>query len=388
MELTERALRRFVPNKRRVRRGNDVQILCDGEAAFPSMMTAVEQAKTSIMAEFYIWRGDRVGWQFADALIARSRAGVHVQAIYDAWGCVDVDPLIFDTMREEGIACIQYRPIAPWRPRWGFFRRNHRKMLIVDEQIGYVGGINLAQAYAPRASGGEDWKDFAVRVEGPVVNDMTRLFRHTWDRTRPQNEPTKKKTVVVPATSHQSNGNTSVALISNNEFGQRYLIRRNYIHAINQATHRIVIANAYFLPDRAIRRALYRARKRGVAVTVLVPGDSDVKLVKWATNHLYGRCLRRGIRIFEYQGSMLHAKTAVIDESWTTIGSYNLDHQSLRYNLEVNLTILDQEQGTAMANHLSVLLAQAIEITVENVRNRTWMQRLRYWLTFQIRKLL
>ena len=219
---------------------------------------------------------------------------------------------------------------------------------------------------------------------------MRSLFQLSWWKYRQvavQEEISGKSSRDAQVTTPAS-GNTSVALLSNNEFGQRYLIRRNYIHAINQAAQQIVIANAYFLPDRAIRRALYRARKRGVDVTVLVPGDSDVKLVKWATNHLYGRCLRRGMRLFEYRQSMLHAKTAVIDQSWTTVGSYNLDHQSLQYNLEVNLTILGQEHGAAMADRLSTLINQSEEITIHQVRKRTWLQRFQYWLSYQVRKLL
>jgi len=377
---------RYAPTRRRARPGNAVQILCDGAEVFPAMLEAIQSATKTICAEFYIWRGDVIGWQVADALIAQHRNGVRVQAIYDSFGCVDVDPLIFDTMRNEGIECREYRPLAPWRPHAGFLRRDHRKILVIDDIIGFVGGINLSKDFLSKDQGGQGWRDYCVRIEGPAVRDLSRLFSHSWIQTQANTRRAKR---ARPEKAEPSEaGTTFVAILGNNEMAQRFRIHRSYIHAINQAKQQISIANAYFLPDRNIRRALYRARRRGVSIHIMVPSVSDVPIVAWATRHLYGRFLRRGIRIFEYTKAMLHAKAAAIDGKWSTIGSYNLDHQSLRYNLEVNATIFGPEVGQKMMDSLQKDIETCREVTIQDVRKRSWGERLRYWLSFQFRKML
>jgi cardiolipin synthase len=386
MESVHEGSLRFAPTRQRVRQGNAVHILCDGAETFPAMLEAIRSATKTIYAEFYIWRGDVIGWQVADALIAQHRNGIRVQAMYDSFGCVDVDPLIFDTMRDEGIECLEYRPLAPWRPHGGFLRRNHRKLLVIDDTIGFVGGINLSKDFLSKEQGGQGWRDYCVRIEGSAVRDLSRLFSHTWVRTHSN---ARRAKVAPPETAEPAEtGSTFVAILGNSEMAQRFRIRRSYIHAINQAQHQISIANAYFLPDRNIRRALYRAKRRGVTIHIMVPGLSDVTIVAWATRHLYGRFLRRGIRIFEYTRSMLHAKMAAIDGKWSTIGSYNLDHQSLRYNLEVNASIFDLEVGQKMMDALQKDIEACREVTIQDVRKRSWIERLRYWLSFQFRKML
>jgi cardiolipin synthase len=384
MKFSMDRLLRYKRQRRRLRKGCGVVVLRDGKESYPAMLEAIASAKHFIFIEFYIWRGDQTGWRFADALMERSRNGVQVRAVFDGFGCLDVDPLIFDTMRLSGIEVIEYRPLAPWRPNWGLFRRNHRKILVVDNRIGFVGGINLADVYASVGHGGEGWRDNCVRLEGPVVRDISRLFLNTWNQLTDAAAAVELPELELPATA----GDKQVAILANNEFSQRFRIRRSYIHAINRAERTIRLANAYFLPDRNIRRALYRAARRGVEVKIMLPSKSDVPFIGWATCHLYARFLRRGIRLFEWTRSMFHSKTATIDEVWSTVGSYNLDHKSLRHNLEVNCVVVDPEVGLEMANAFDEDTMLCTEITVREWKQRSWPSRLRSWFFYQWRKLM
>lgn len=375
-------LRRYASVRKRVRKGNRPTLLSDGDETFPAMKAAIAAAKRFIHVEFYIWRGDQTGWDFADALIERARAGVEVRAMYDALGSIDVDPLIFDTMRSEGIEVLQYRPLAPWRPRWGVLRRNHRKALVVDNEVAFVGGLNLADDYAGTASGGKGWRDTMVELRGPIVNDVNRLFLHTWERE------TKDRVKRAPAPKSVEQPGALAALLANSEFGQRTLIRKAYLRAIQHAAHTIFVANPYFLPQARVRRALYRAARRGVDVRLIVPDKNDVPIVGWAMEHLFTRFLKRGIRVFRWSGAMIHAKIAAIDSAWSTVGSYNLDHRSLRSNLELNVMVLDRTFGLAMDEQFLRDFERCRELDLEKWSRRSWFERLRSWLWYQARLLL
>ncbi len=387
-DSTELALG-YVLRRRRMRRGNRVTLLRDGAQAFPAMLEAIAQAQRLILIEFYIWRADETGWRFAEALIERRRAGVEVRAIYDALGCMDVEPLLFEKLRENGIAVVEYRPLGPWRPRWGWLRRDHRKILAVDNRIGFCGGINLANDYASAEDGGGGWRDTAVRVEGPVVRDLSRLFLNTWEResktleTRAAELRQPPPPVDLPRSPEV--GREFVQVVSNAELLDRYFFKRSYVYAINRARKTIAIENPYFLPDGAIRRALIRAAKRGVHVRIIVPREGDVRVVAWATRYLFGGLLKHGIRIFEWRGAMIHAKTACIDGVWSTVGSYNIDHKSLRHNLEVNVNVLSRELGSAMDLAFAADAEQSDEVTLATVRSRGLWDRVRSWLLYQFR---
>ena len=365
--------------KRRIRKGNAVQLLRDGTEAFPAMLSAIAEARRFISIEFYIWRADDVGWRFADALVERHRAGVRVRAMYDALGCIDVDPIVFETLRGEGIDCQEFRPYKPWRPRWGILRRDHRKILVVDNEVGFTGGINLAREYLGVDEGGHGWRDAMVRLEGPAVNDLNQLFMRTWRRERKgRREPEEAPRPSV-------RGDQLVSVLGNTEIGRRQIIRKSYLQAIRRARATIDIANAYFLPDRDIRRAMYAAVRRGVRVRIMVPLSGDVPMVSWATQFLFARLLRRGVQLFQWTGTMIHAKTAVIDAVWSTIGSYNLDHKSLRHNLEVNVNVLDATFGREMVQSFEADLERCRAVVRDSWSGRGWFERLRSWFFFQFR---
>ena len=377
--MSDAALR-YAYLRKRLRKGNTAKLLT--EDALSTMLTAVQAANSSIKAEFYIWRGDQTGWQFADAMIERAEAGVDIRISCDAWGCIDVDPLVFDTMRRAGIGVLKYRPPAPWRPRWGLWRRNHRKVLIVDNRIGFVGGVNIADDYAPIPLGGQGLRDAVVRLTGPTVHTLNRLFERTWAREMHVARRT------IPPAHTEPEASVQAMILHNNEFGQRLRFRRAYVKAIKAATSRIWLANPYFLPGRAVLTALFKATKRGVDVRVMVPSDSDVKIVGWAMQHLIPRLLHRGIRVFQWTGNMIHAKTACIDTVWATVGSYNLDHRSLRANLEANVVIVDPPFGGTLDEQYMDDMAQCRELTVADTRGVSLPRRLRAWLCYQLRSLL
>jgi len=346
------------------------------------MLRAIEEAKSSINLSAYIWRGDRIGWLFADALSKKSRQGLTIRAVYDSLGCVDVDPLIFDTMEVEGVQVLEYRPLRPWRPRWGVWRRNHRKMLIVDNKVGFVGGINLSLQCESIETGGEGWRDTHVHFEGQAVNDLNRLFLNVWEKENHAQGPLARP----PAIPANPPGSQTVSILASDRLQRD--IRLSYLKAIQQARHSIRISNAYFVPDLRIRLALYKAAKRGVDIQIILPAKSDVRMVAWAVHHLYGRLLANSVRLFEWQGTMLHCKTAVIDDAWTTVGSSNLDHLSLRSNLEANILILDPEIGQQMNERFDEDLKNCREYTLEDWKKRSLWQRLRSWFFYGLRWIL
>ena len=370
----------YAVRPRRLRKGNRVTLLRNGGEVFPAMREAIGAAESFVHIEFYIWRGDMTGWSIADALIESARRGVTVRAMYDALGCIDVDPLIFETMEAEGIEVHQFRPLAPWRPRWGINRRNHRKIMVVDNRTAFVGGVNLADDYAARKDGGKGWRDSAVRIEGPAVSDLNRLFLNTWDRERGTSVP--RSPVPPPVGDHLCE------IVSNSDRGQRLRIRRGYLHAIKRARETIYLANAYFLPGLQVRRALAQAVDRGVDVRILLPGVSDIRAIGWASDHLVRGLLRRKVRLFRWHRSMMHEKAAVIDRTWATVGSYNLDYRSLRHNLEVTATVLDNGFGREMHSAFERDLALSEEVTLEAWRRRSRFERFRSWLFYQGRWLL
>jgi len=364
--------------------GNLIKLLKDGREAFPAMLRAIEDAQETICLESYIFRSDKTGWRFAEALSTKSRIGVQVLVIYDAVGSRSLDSRMFAEMRKAGVRVLEYHPIAPWRKGWGWWRRNHRKLLVVDSRIGFTGGINICDDHADPFEGGGGWRDTDIQVQGPAARELQRLFLSTWrdERGESIDERNFLPRAVEPV------GDAVVGVIGTREFRSRRTIRRAYLHAMKSARKSVAIANAYFAPDRGILRALRNAAERGVDVRILLSSRSDVPPVKYAGRALYARLLRWGVRIFEWQGPVLHAKTAVVDRAWSTIGSYNIDHRSVFHNLELNVTILGTEFGMQMEDMFEKDLIHSTEITPQEWRKRPWAGRLlerafhtlRHWL--------
>jgi cardiolipin synthase len=339
-----RALAVYSKTPQRWRPGCGVEVLRDGEAAFPAMLDAISKATKSILLETYILVADRTGNRFKEALSARATAGVAVRLIYDAVGSFGLADAFLKDLRDAGVEIIGFNPIALWRQRFRLSHRDHRKILVVDDAIAFTGGINISDDYAPASLGGVGWHDMHCRVTGPIVLDMARMFRRTWHRIGGTKfSPIAHGGITV-------DGDAFTRLLDNTRLRQRGVVRRAYLHVIRSAKKSIFIENAYFLPDRALRRALTRAARRGVDVRIIVPGANDVRMVGWASLYVCRRLTRLGVKVLRWRGPMMHAKTATIDGAWSTIGSYNFDAQSRFSNLELTVEMLHSPTAQTLTN--------------------------------------
>ncbi len=361
--------------------GNRLQLLVDGKEAYPAMLAAIASAKHSVHLESYILRSDSTGWEFARLMAEKARAAVQVRVIFDAIGSLDLDAGYLQFLRNNGISFLEYHPVAPWRPRWAWGRRDHRKVLVVDGRVGFTGGLNIADDYADPAVGGGGWRDTAVRIEGPAAYELDHLFRAVWYRET-------GRWFGLHGHPEDAAGDSLVRVSANQEFLHRHRIRKAYLYALRRARRSVCIANAYYVPDRRIRRALYAAVRRGVEVRALVQGEADVAAVAYAGRYLYEEHLRNGVKLYVWPGPVLHAKTVAIDGVWSAVGSYNMDHLSLLRNLEVNLQVLDEKFTRQLEDLFQRDVARSEPLLLSQWRLRPWQDKalercfylMRYWL--------
>lgn len=380
-----RLVRRFRPGSGDFTRGlenyvegNQLSLLSTGGDVYRAMWRAIEEAQETVHLEVYILRSDRTGKEFARRLEAKARAGVRVRVIFDAVGSMGIDAVFLNRLRNAGVQFLEYHPVAPWRPRWAWNRRDHRKSLIIDSRVAFTGGVNICDDHAPLEDLGRDWRDVHVRVEGPAALELDRVFRQLWYKET-------KRWFPLDVGLTPLSGGSKVWVAANEEFLHRYRIRAAYLAALRAAREEVIIANAYFVPDFRTTRALASAARRGVDVRVLVQGESDIRSVWYAGRYKYDYLLRHGVRLYEWRGPVLHAKTAVVDRGWSTVGSYNMDHRSLLMNLEVNLNVLDAGFGRKLSDALRADIAQSPEITLDAWRKRPYFEQVkeRFWHLFQ-----
>jgi len=377
-------LRPYAPSAANWRPGCEVTVLREGGQTYAAMLAAIAAATKTIVFEVYILASDHTGERFKTALIERARAGVSIRIIYDALGSFGLSNAFVGELRDAGIQTIDYNPIAPWRRRWNLGHRDHRKILVIDDEIGFTGGLNIANDYASVADGGAGWHDMHCGLRGPIVNDLARLFRRTWLRAGGDLYPAPPPATTVTGIA----GRAFVKLLANSKRRQRTSIRRAYLHVIRAAKTSIEIQNAYFLPDRGVRRALRGAVERGVTVRVVVPGRSDVKMVQFAGLYVYRLLVRWGVQILTWRGAMMHAKTAVVDKVWSTIGSYNFDAMSRFNNLEDTAEILDETTGEEMARQFETDVALCDAWTIETWKKLAWWKKAFAWVCFRLRRFL
>jgi cardiolipin synthase len=348
--------------------GNSVEILRNGVQIFPSMLAAIRGAQKTINLEFYIYWDGEVGRQFAEALAERARAGVQVKVILDSVGSAAMSQSLIDFLARNGIDLEWYHPLR-WYTLSRINHRTHRKLMVVDGTIGFTGGVGIADVWLGDADAKNHWRETVLRVEGPAVIQMQFAFMDNWVKSRgelltgldyfPPVEPRGGHLTQVIKSS-PSEGSSAVKLL--------------YIVSIVSAAKSIYISNAYFVPDRDTERALEGAVRRGVDVRVIVPGEYvDVPVVRQASRMQYELLLRRGIRIFEYLPTMMHAKTMVVDGIWSTVGSSNFDDRSFRLNDEVNVNVYDEGIAQQMEAMFFNDLAHCEEITI-----RKWFRRPRW----------
>ncbi|MFS0885653.1 phospholipase D-like domain-containing protein [Aeromicrobium sp. 179-A 4D2 NHS] len=340
---------------------NEVQVYVSGEALYDDMLAAIAGARRRILLESYIIKGDAMGRRFKLALQAAARRGVEVCVIYDGFANLVVDPRFFDFGPD--VRVMRY-PILPRRlafftPRsWG---RDHRKILVVDDTVGFVGGYNIGSLYAT------EWRDTHIAVTGPAVWDLENAFVDFWNDVRPHDtlELLSEATWDPHVRAHR---NVPRQLI--------YPIRGMYLEAIDRATETIEITQAYFIPDVNILEALIDASHRGVRVRILVPKVSNHAVADFVARSYFGRLLDAGVEILRYRDHMVHAKTMTIDGEWSTIGTANIDRLSLTGNYEINLEILDETFAEGMSRIFARDAERAEPLDVAAWRARPTVARL------------
>ncbi len=364
--------------------GNLVRLHHDDDA-LEAMRAAIAAARGEVLLEMYWFASDHKGHLFAEALEEAVARGCRVRVVYDAVGSLGSDGAMFDRLRAAGCEVLEYHPIAPWRTRFRWTqigRRNHRKLLVVDGTLAILGGVNIADPWAARAEGGGGWRDDMVSVRGPAAAKVRTIFKRSWGAMAAQETGVQDEQlgeVHLEEEEGAEAGRARVRVLGNHYRDERKGIRQAYLQQIQGARRQVLIANPYFVPDRAIRRALAAAVRRGVDVRVLVPGESDIPIVRWASRAFYDELLHAGVQIYEWQGSVLHTKTAVVDDEWATIGTFNLDARSIRYNLEINAMIIDAGLAHGMRRRFLHDLESAIQVTVPVWRQRPLLERLLEW---------
>ncbi|WP_422017979.1 phospholipase D-like domain-containing protein [Roseateles sp.] len=363
--------------------GNRVDLLEDGPDTFEAMFRAIDGARDHINIESYIVEADGPGQALAERLIARSRAGVRVNLLFDGVGSFGTDSGYFARLREAGVALCEYNPIPRWRLWLGqaLHLRDHRKLLVVDGRIGFLGGVNISSVYASGSSplhlrgnaaaeAAPGWRDLHLRVEGPVVHSLQRLFMRHWRQHAELPLPMAHYLPPLAAAGLQS------AALAANEAGRR----RNphfsaLLGAIATARERVLLTTAYLAPPRRLLRALTQAAQRGVRVELLLPGTSDFGMAWHAGHSHYTRLLRAGVVIHERQGSMLHSKACVIDGVWCSVGSSNADWRSAIHNAEANLIVLDEGFGQRLEQVFHDDVACSRQVLLDEWRRRPRWQR-------------
>jgi cardiolipin synthase len=362
--------------------GNRVVLLQNGPATYQAMFEAIAAAKDHINMETYIIEDDEVGRKFADALIGKQAQGVQVTFIYDSVGSSGTPKEFFKRLTDSGVQVLEFNPINPLSAKRGYLvhQRDHRKLLIIDGQTAFMGGVNISDVYSSGSSGsapsgkagGAPWRDTDLQVQGPVVADFQRLFLATWAK---QKGKAMAERNFFPQATHD--GTEVVRAIGSSPDDPYSLIYATLVSAIDSAETTVRLTNAYFVPDPQLIGALKDAAERGVDVTIILPGNTDSWMVFNAGRSHYSNLLESGVKIYERRGALLHAKTALIDGVWSTVGSTNLDWRSFLFNEEVNAVVLGPGFGAQMQAMFDADIAASDAITPEKWRRRPISDRMK-----------
>ncbi len=347
--------------------GNLVTPLENGVEIFPAMLAGIARAKETITFETYIFHGGEVADQFAGALAAKAREGVRVHVLLDGVGCDCVEGEPLRRMREAGVEVEVYHLKNLGR----FNQRTHRKLLVIDGRLGFTGGVGISDEWLGNADAPEHWRDTHYQVEGPVVAQLQAAFLDNWMKTH---ATVLHGNAYFPSIAEA--GPHRCQMFKSSPMEGSESARLMYLLSITAAEKSLRVGNAYFVPDDLVTDTLIAAVRRGVTVEVLVPGPYlDSSLVRSASRHRWGRLLRNGVRVFEYQPTMYHCKTMIIDDLWVSVGSANFDNRSFRLNDEANLNVFDLEFALREGEVFQRDKKRAREITWEEWRRRPLMEK-------------
>ncbi|MDN5558620.1 MAG: phospholipase D-like domain-containing protein [Ruaniaceae bacterium] len=337
--------------------GSELRLYTDGDTLYHDMLADIRSARSTIYFESYIWKDDLIGQEFKRELTAAAHRGVDVYVIYDRFANLVVPPPFkrFDPALR----------VLPFRLFNGRFllaprawARDHRKILVVDESAGYVGGYNIGKSYA------DTWRDTHMRVEGPSLAELTNAFVDFWNYYKPKHQPR------LPDPGARE-WDANVTAVANLPHRLLFPVRGLYLDAIDRATRNIFITQAYFLPDEDMTTALLEAVERGVEVRILVPKLSNHVLADWVSRGSYDQLLAGGVHIHRYMDAMVHSKTMTVDGHWSTVGTTNVDRLSFTGNFEINLAIFDTGFAAAMEDVFANDLSNTDEVELERWRQRS-----------------
>ncbi len=351
--------------------GNHVTALNNGEEIFPAMLEAIRGAQVSITLETYIYWSGEIGEEFTGALAERARAGVPVNVTIDWVGSYKREQDLLDRMEDAGVRLHRYRPLH-WYNLRRMNNRTHRKLLVVDGRIGFVGGVGIADLWQGDAQDPQHWRDMHFRVEGPVVAQMQAAFIDNWIKTT--GEVLNGPEYFPPL---QPAGEMNAHLFIASPSGGSESMHLMYLMAIAAAEESIDLSAAYFVPDPLILGALLAARKRDVKIRVLMPGPHiDSELIRLSSKATWGPLLRNGVEMYVYQPTMIHTKLLIIDQQLVSVGSTNFDIRSFRLNDEASLNVYDHELAAQMTRVFEQDLKPTERYTYDNWRNRPWTEKL------------
>jgi cardiolipin synthase len=363
--------------------GNRLELLENGDAVFPAMLAAISSARKTVNFEAYIFWSDEVGTRFRDALAERSSHGVAVRILLDAVGSSGrrLKASDVDVLRRAGARVEFFHSKKPWM-LWVVNHRNHRRVLVVDGTVGFTGGVGFADPWRGDADSREHWRDTQVRVEGPAVRGLQRAFQENWSEVTGEALVGDEFFPALPPT-----GSTPVAVVPSSPLAAMSGAGRVYSISLAAAAKEIWIANSYFLPDDATVRLFLAAVKRGVDVRVIVPSDeqNDVPATKAAERSSLGPLLEGGVKIYEYQPTMFHLKTMVVDEILSTVGSANFDDRSFHLNEEINLFVYDPAFAGLMRERYLRDLERCRPYTAAMWKQRPLKKRVTEWLVTPFR---
>lgn len=368
---------------------NEITLLQNGDEYFPQLKAAIDRSQIEIHLEVYIFEYDAIGIKIIEALKTAVQRGVSVHLLIDGFGSQNLPPIEINNMLQSGIKLLIFRPEFSFSlPRRHRLRRMHRKIAIIDAEIAFVGGINIIddrhnpEGLTPRF-------DYAVTIKGPLLIQIYAAVRHLWKVVAWAH--LKKRWTPPPVLTPSNNpyGNQKAAFVIRDNWRHRHDIEHAYLNAIQHARTEIIIASAYFLPGRKFSNALKNAAQRGVKVVLLLQGKIEYRLQYHATQALYENLLQAGIKIYEYHRSYLHAKVAVIDQYWATVGSSNIDPFSLLLAREANIFVEDHQFASELRTSLKIAITQeSLCIASTDKGFMSWRRLITNWLSFYIVRII
>jgi len=351
--------------------GNDVTIFHKTEAFFLALRFAIESARNHVHMEYYVFQPDDTGREIAAALMAKAKSGVRCRLLLDSVGCWRLPRRFVREMRDAGVQVEFFHPVLPWRGRWHVNFRNHRKLVVIDGELGFTGSQNIGDEYRGRLARYGEWHDVNLSMRGPAVRELQELFLEDWHFSTAE---TLDLANLFPEQSCE--GPHAVHVIPSGPDVRADVMHHLLFAAIASATRSIAVATPYFVPDAAMILALQSAAYRGVHVRLLIPSRSDHWFVLWAGRSYYAELTSAGVEILEYELGMLHSKVVVVDQSWAFAGSANMDVRSFRINFELTTVLYDSVLAGQLQEEFDSLAAAARQVRPRGARDWTFGESL------------